>query len=211
MKYLIAASLVILNINASIAQTKLGLKLTPSIITQRIFNTHDSVGINSDSNSFTPSVTLFADFPLGRNYYFGTGIGYISKRVNLSIIRIDTESSQSKSYNIQYIRIPAILKLYTSEVALDKKLYFQFGPLIEIAVHNKETNQSLEIIEKFRPVDVTLLFGLGMEFQLAPQTALQVGINYSRGLINIAQETVFGNDNLVIKNDLYGIDIAVKF
>lgn len=211
MKYLIAASLVILNINASNAQTKLGLKFTPSVITQRISSPGDSVGVNSDSNSFTPSFTLFADLPLGRNYYFGTGIGYISKRVNLSLTRFDSETSQSKSYNIQYVQIPATLKLYTSEVALDKKLYFQFGPLIEIAVHNKETNQSLEIVEKFRPVDVSLLFGLGMEIQLAPQTALQIGINYRRGLINIVQESVFGDDNLVIKNDLYGIDIAVKF
>jgi hypothetical protein len=50
-----------------------------------------------------------------------------------------------------------------------------------------------------------------LEIQLAPQTAMQIGINYSRGLVNIVRESGFTDDNLVIKNDLYGIDIAIKF
>ena len=52
---------------------------------------------------------------------------------------------------------------------------------------------------------------LGVEFQLGPHTALQVGLNYSRGLINIVKEASYDEMDLVIKNDLYGIDIAIKF
>jgi len=37
-----------------------------------------------------------------------------------------------------------------------------------------------------------------------------MGINYSRGLVNIISESVVA-DPFSIKNDLYGIDIAVKF
>jgi hypothetical protein len=95
--------------------------------------------------------------------------------------------SESKGYNVQYVQIPATLKLYTNEIALDKKLYFHFGPLIEVAVHNKETNQDVTIIEKFQPVDISLLFAAGLEIQLAPQTAMQLGFNYTRGLINVAE------------------------
>lgn len=208
MKYFIAASLVIFTINASIAQTKLGLKLTSSIITQRISNSGDSIGISNGANAFVPSVTLFVDLPLSKNYFFSTGVGYISKRINLSVRNADDNQSLSKSYNIQYFQLPATLKLYTNEVALDKKLYFQFGPIFDIAVHTKETEPDLSVIEKFQPVDITLLFGAGLEIQLAPNTAMQIGINYSRGLINIVAEST---DDLNIKNDLYGIDIAVKF
>ena len=211
MKYFIAASLVILILNASYAQTKLGLKLTSSVITQRISYSSDSISINNGSNAFNPSVSLFIDMPLSQNYFFSTGIGYISKRVNLNITKSADDISQSKSYNIQYVQLPATLKLYTNEIALDKKLYFQFGPLIEIALHNKENNQNLQVIQKIQPIDVTLLFGAGLEIQLAPQTALQIGINYSRGLINIVKESAYEENDLVIKNDLYGIDLAVKF
>ena len=211
MKYFISASLVILVINASIAQTKLGLKLTSSIITQRISHSYDSIGIINGSNAFNPSVTLFLDLPISKNYFFSTGIGYISKRVNLKVNGSNDNLLQTKSYNIQYIQLPATLKLYTNEIALDKKLYFQFGPLVEIAVHNKENNQDMKLINEIQPADITLLFGAGLEIQLAPQTAMQIGINYSRGLVNIVKETEFNDNDLVIKNDLYGIDIAIKF
>lgn len=210
MKYFIAASLVILVVNASIAQTKLGLKLTSSIITQRISQEDDSISINNGSNAFVPSMTLFIDLPMSKNYFFSTGVGYISKRVNLKVNEPDDNSSNSKSYNIQYVQIPATLKLYTNEIALDKKLYLQFGPIFDIAVHTKETDQALSVIKEFTPIDVTLLFGAGLEIQLAPNTAMQIGINYSRGLVNIVSESSVP-EGMSVKNDLYGIDIAVKF
>lgn len=209
MRFISAAILVILNINVSQAQTKLGLKLTSSIITQRISSSYDSLGISQGTNAFSPSVSLFADIPLSRNYFFATGIGYISKRINIKANRSNENFSLTKSYNIQYIQLPAMLKLYTNEVALDKKLYFQFGPIVDISVHKKETNKSLVVIEKIQPIDITLLFGAGLEIQLAPQTALQIGLNYSRGLINIVKES--DHNNLAVKNDLYGIDLAIKF
>lgn len=211
MKYFVAASLVILAINASVAQTKLGIKLTSSIITQRISYDDDSINISNGSNAFVPAVTLMADFSLSRNYYFSTGVGYLSKRINLNISEPNDNSTQTNSYNIQYVQIPATLKLFTNEVALDKKLYFQFGPIFDIAVHTKENNEDFSVIEEFQPLDVTLLFGAGMEIQLAPNTALQIGINYSRGLVNIVSSSTLPNGDPVIKNDLYGIDLAIKF
>lgn len=210
MKYFIAASLVIFVINASNAQTKLGLKLTSSIISQRVSHTNDSVNIGKGSNAFNPAVALVIDMPLSDNYFFSTGIGYISKRINLEINHEGDNVSQSKSYNIQYVQLPATLKLHTSEVALDKKLYFQFGPIFEIPVHTKGNNNNLQLISKVQPIDVSLLFGAGIEIQLAPKTAILIGINYTRGLINIVSESQI-DDNLVVKNDLYGIDFVIKF
>lgn len=211
MKHLIIASLVILSVNVSHGQTKLGLKLNPAIITQRLTFPDDSSSIKKGPNSFNLSVMLFADIGITQNYFFNTGIGYTSKRMNLEYFQQDGVSSESKGYNVQYVQIPATLKLYTNEIALDKKLYFQFGPLIEVAVHNKETNQDVTIIDKFQPVDISLLFATGLEIQLAPQTAIQLGFNYTRGLINVAKSAGEGAEGMVIKNDLYSIEIAVKF
>jgi hypothetical protein len=211
MKHLIIASLVILSVNVSHGQTKLGLKLNPAIITQRLTFPDDSSSIKKGPNSFNLSVMLFADIGIAQNYFFNTGIGYTSKRMNLEYFQQDGVSTESKGYNVQYVQIPATLKLYTNEIALDKKLCFQFGPLIEVAVHNKETNQDVTIIDKFQPVDISLLFATGLEIQLAPQTAIQLGFNYTRGLINVAKSAAEGAEGMVIKNDLYSIEIAVKF
>ena len=209
-KYLLAAILVILAINASLGQAKLGLKLTSSIISQRVSQDNDSIQIGHGSNAFVPSFALLADFPLSTNYYFATGIGYISKRVNLVYNNPEFSLRDNQAYNIQYIQLPATIKLYTNEVALDKRLYFQFGPIIEIAVHNKESKDYLIVIQDFQPVDITLLLATGMEFQLGPNTALMAGFHYSRGLINIVKSAP-GYGDLVIKNDLFGIDLALKF
>lgn len=211
MKHIFAAILVILLINTSHAQLKLGLKLTSSIITQRVTNPSDSLSIGGGSNAFNPAATLFADLPLSDNYYFSTGLGYISKRVNLDVVNPDDNVSREKKYNIQYVQIPATLRLFTNEISLDKVLYFQFGPIVEIAVHSKEHDNSSTLISDFQPVDVSLLFAGGIQIQLAPQTALQVGIHYTRGLINTVKEVTPELDGLIVKNDLYGIDLALKF
>jgi len=211
MRYLLLASVLILSVTLSYSQSKLGLKFNPGVITQRISYENDTNTIQNGSNAFNLSAILLADIQMSSNYFFNTGVGYTSKRINLSYQNNFETSSETKSYNIQYVQIPATIKLYTNEIALDKKLYFQFGPLIEIAVHNKETNKELEIIEKFQPVDVSLLFAAGIQIQLAPQTALQLGFNYNRGLINVVKSSAEGIGDLIIKNDIYAIDLALKF
>lgn len=211
MKYYVFASLVILSVNVSWGQAKLGLKLSPAIINQRISQSRDTVSISNGANPFNLSIALFADIPLSKNYYFTTGIGYTSKRINLQRQSTNDLQAISRIYNVQYVRIPATLKLYTNEVALDKKIYVQFGPLIDVAVHTKEKNPAVDVIQKFQPVDVGLLFAAGLQIQLAPQTAIQIGASYTRGLINIVKSPASGLDGLKIKNDLYAIDLAVKF
>ena len=211
MRYLIHAILVILSVNISNAQTKLGLRINPGVITQRISYSDDINSIKHSSNAFNLSTLLFADIELSNNYFFTTGVGYTSKRINLSFYETSDLNTQTKQYNIQYVQIPATLKLYTNEIALDKKLYFQFGPLFEVAVHNKETNPQLPIVDKFQPFDISLLFATGMQLQIASQTAIQLGFNYTRGLINIVKSPAESINDLVIKNDIYAIEMIVKF
>lgn len=201
----------ILIINASIAQTKLGLKLTSSVITQRITQSSDSIEISKGSNAFNPSIALIADMPISAKYFFSTGIGYISKRVNLNAYESYPDLMHTLSYNIQYIQLPATLKLFTDDVALDKKLYFQFGPIIEIPIHLKENDQNFQVIKTIQPIDITLLLSAGVEILIAPQTVIGIGLSYQRGLLNIVKETEFPDETLVIKNDLFGFDITIKF
>src|SRR5210317_796181 len=104
MKYFIAASLAILALNASIAQTKLSVKLTSSIINQRISQSADTIDIIGGSNAFVPSFHLCTDFPISKSYFISSGLGYISKRININ--QVAENSTNSLSYNIQYLQLP---------------------------------------------------------------------------------------------------------
>lgn len=210
MKRLLFASLMILSINLSYAQTKLGLKFAPSVISQRIESGQDSIYLEKGPNAIVFPVLLSIDFPMGRNYYFGSGVGYVSRRINL--VKNQSEvGSESKSYNVQYVQIPATFKLFTSEVALDKRLYFQFGPVFDIAVHTRETDPDVSMINQFQPLDVTLLFATGMEIQIGAYTALGLGISYSRDLVNIVKTPAEGLQGVSIKNDLFALELSIKF
>lgn len=209
MKIFIAAMLTILMHNVATAQTKLGIKITPSVISQRIANPSDTSGIGQSSAQFSLPMMAVADFNIGKNYYFATGVGFISRRM-----RYDKQydpGEESIDLRVQYLQVPVTLKLYTDEVALDKRLYFQFGPVVEFKLHERIVQGSLP--EDFTPGggNITMLFAAGMNVLVSPNTAIEVGLNYSRGLINIFEYTGMNEDIPDARSDLYGIDITVKF
>ncbi len=136
------------------------------------------------------------------------GFGYTSKHMNL-VAKDDFDNViADNNYYLQYIRMPMMMRLYTSEVALDKRLYFLFGPVIEVLVHRKETNPEASVIGKIVPFDFPLYIGMGMEIQVGARTAIQIGANYQRGLLNIAASP---SANTVLKNDIYAIEFAIRF
>lgn len=211
MRRLFTASLLILAINICRAQTKLGVQVSPGILGTRIAYDHDVRAVQSGPNSFNLSALLFVESSIGPNYYFSSGIGYTSKKLNLEYKNTRYDRVTSKSYNIQYVRVSVALKLYTNEIALDKRLFFQAGTLLDVAIHEKENMPGFRIIDSFHPMDVSLLLAIGLEVQLAPQTAVQFGCSYTRSLVNMAESYVPTIENLTVKNEIYSVEIAVKF
>ena len=137
------------------------------------------------------------------------GIGYTSKRMNLKVNSLYGNLQYTNTYHLQYIQLPALFRLYTSEVALDKRLYFLFGSVIEVLIHRRETNPEVPILEYIVPIDIPLYLGMGMEIQVGARTAIRIGANYQRGLINVRDLSPIGGH--VIKNDIYALEFAVKF
>jgi len=201
--------LVILLNNAAEAQTKLGLKVTPSVISQRIAGQGDSSAIDPSRASLSFPMMATADIWFGKNYYFATGIGYISRRMQFDKTNVPEE--ESIDLRVQFLQIPATLKLYTDEIALDKRLYFQFGPVIEFKLHEKTVQGSLP--ENIIPTggNITMLFAAGINVLVSPNTTIEVGLNYSRGLINIFEYSGTKDDIPDVRSDLFGIDVAIKF
>ncbi len=198
----------ILSLNASIAQTKLSLKLTPGIVSQRITNDPGGNPIKGEAAT-NLSAAFLLDMPMSVNSFFVTGLGYTSKRMYLTLYDFYDEPEESNRYDLQYIQIPVMFRFYTSEVALDKRLYFLIGSLMEVLIHRKETNPETRIMDRIIPIDFPLYLGMGMEIQVGARTAIQIGVNYQRGLLNVRNVSLYGAP--VIKNDIYAMEFAIKF
>ncbi len=209
MKIFTVAMLVILVNNAAGAQTKLGIKVTPSVISQRITNLTDTSGVKPSNARVSIPMMAIADICIGKNYYFATGVGFISRRMRFE--KTYATGDETIDLRVQYLQIPTTLKLFTDEVALDKRLYFQFGPVVEFKLHEKIVQGSLP--EDFAPGggNVTMLYAIGMNILVSPNTAIEFGLNYSRGLINIFEYTGMNEEIANARSDLFGIDITVKF
>lgn len=191
------------------AQVQIGLKFSPTISTNRI----DGGNMTKDGSGLRVVLGPVFDFVINQNenYLFSTGLWYANKRA--AVILEEDNFRQAESHNVQYIIIPATIKLKTQEIALDKRIYIQFGPTFEIAVHNKlkSGDEDQRIIEDFGIGDVGLLMGAGLEWHLGNSTRISTGLTYTRGLIDTLGETGNNLSDFSLKNDLVSLDFTVIF
>lgn len=191
------------------AQSKVGIKFSPTLSTNRVNDVSD--GISYDENGvggrfiFGPVLDLF----ITENYYFSTGLLYAPKRVGVTVTP-PTGATAEEAYKLQYLQIPATLKLFTNELALDTRVYFQLGGLFELKISDKPSEETYQYIEGFRLFDLGVHLGTGVEYRVGYNTLLFGGIYYNRGLINVVTKTL-GDADINIKNDLLGLEFGVKF
>ena len=189
------------------AQTKVGVKLSPSLSVNRVATDEDDLSVDSDGVGLRLSFGPIVDIFLKENYYFSTGLLYTPKRAAIAISEAGLAGKQD--YKLQYLQIPATIKLYTNELALDKRIYFQFGAMPEIKIHEKGTSEET-FIRHFRFFDFSVLAGLGLEYRIGVSSTVFGGITYTRGLVNAATKR-FENNDFTLKNDLVSLDFGIKF
>ncbi|WP_224999974.1 porin family protein [Cesiribacter sp. SM1] len=190
------------------AQSKIGIKLSPTLSSNRINYEGNDAAFSSDGVGGRFVFGPIYDHFITDNYSFSTGILYAPKRVGLEIRRGNTPTTES--YRLQYLQIPATLKLFTNELALDTRLFFQLGGLLEVKI-NEQTDVDVPVVDRFQFFDVSLHLGAGVEHRLGYNTILFGGFFYNRGLINAAAKVNGLDDKLRINNDLLGLDLGVKF
>lgn len=196
-------------LGTAFSQATAGFTFSPLLSTNRVDYDRDTKNHDFTSNDtglrFSGGPIL--DIELTENYYANTGILFISKRAGIKA----QHNQVSEVYNLEYVALPATLKLFTNEVSLDTKVYFQFGGRLEFLVSQKEKDDDNFYITDFRIFDTSLLFGIGAEYKAGINTALFGGFSYSRGMINSVKETVPLESNLIIKNDLLSLNLGIKF
>lgn len=204
MKKFLFLLLILLSIG-SMAQVKLGLKLAPVISSNRAKN--DAQTVENDGSKMKFSIGLIADKTLSDTYYLSSGLIYLPKRASFR----NADGTVEEEYKLQYLQIPATLKLFTNELAPDMKAYLQVGGALEIKVFDEAEDPSFTNIEKFTPVDIPVILGAGIEYRLGINTTLFGGVSYQRGLINAVNEASAAFEDLQLRNTIFSIDLGVKF
>lgn len=193
-------------------QVKLGIKASPVISSNRVNVDGGNADASNDGSGVRLSFGPVADFSIDpdEKYYFTTGLWFTSKRAGISYMDVNS-GRLNQVYNLQYLQIPAGIKMYTNEVGLDKKIYFQFGPTLDLKINEKQKSgdASNQVISKFKVIDMDVFVGAGLDYRISESNRLFGGLTYYRGLINAAGKSK--NDNLSLKNDMVAIELGIMF
>jgi hypothetical protein len=195
----------------SYGQTEIGIVLSPLLSVNRVTTETGIYNLTSGGAKVKLSVGAFADLFLRENYYFSTGLFLTPKNITIRYNPDNGVGQIRESFRVQYLQIPATIKLYTNEVALDRRIFIQFGFLNEININKKAQTEPNNVLRNFRLFDFSLLFRGGLDFRLGYNTALFTGISYTRGLTNVLGRYSLPNESLKIKNDLLSLDIGIRF
>ena len=216
--FLAVFSLVSFGLNAQESGLKLGIKIAPTFGSSRVLLDDPDVTVQSDGSSFKLSLGLIAEKEFGNNYLFSSGLVYLPKKV--AIAANDGTGTQTfngaETYKLQYLQIPATVKLFTNEIQPDIRVYFQLGVALELKVY-EEADPNLtepELIAQFSPFNVPVILGTGFEYRAGVSTVLFAGISYQRGLTNIINSTTNSYtlaEELSVRSTLLSIDAGVKF
>lgn len=190
------------------AQTKIGIKFGPNLSLNRVENNADTVSHESLGAGLRFMVGPFIDIELSKNYYVHTGIVFSAKRTGIRFTDQQNSVRLSNAPTLNYVSIPATMKLYTNEIDLDKKLYLQFGGSIDVLTGQPEEQYSL--FERTWFMDVTLMIAAGLEYDIGIDTRVYAGFLYQRGLINVIRTHAY-NDQFKIWNDVVSLELGIKF
>ncbi|GAA5041759.1 hypothetical protein GCM10011506_43660 [Marivirga lumbricoides] len=207
MKKLLFSSILLVSVFSAQAQAKFGLKAAPTLSFNRVEDESTNYSYNPDGVGLRFQLGPTVDFEFKENHYFSTGLLFATKRVGVQIKDEDTNFSSDEDYSLHYLQIPLTLKLFTEEVGLDKKLYFQVGGSLDIKT--KGRGEDLDFVQKFNFMDATALLAAGVEYGFGIDTKLFGGIIYQRGLFNVINEST--SDGLRVQNDLLGLEFGITF
>ena len=205
--------LVLVSFTISAQDYTIGIKLGPTLTLAKATTNGNSTNYDNESAQAQFLVGAFVDYTFKENYHFNFGINYASKDFGLiarSSQSIATELGRA-SFNQEFLQVPLLLKLYTNEIILDTKIYFNFGIVPEVRLSNSARATNDDIIREFRNFDLAGNFGGGLERSIGVNTRIFAGIFYNLGFINQVKTQNDTFDELSLKNRLIALEIGINF
>jgi hypothetical protein len=141
------------------------------------------------------SYGLLFDYFIKDSYAISTEFAISSLGGQVEYKRSDT--TITSSYKINYIEIPVTVKLLTTEVTEGLRVYGKFGLGLGFRIKSEAeleykkgnaiyANDDIKNANEYvQPFALGLHLGTGIEYNLAENLDLQVGITYNSGFLNI--------------------------
>ena len=213
-KYILLVGLM-LNTMVTHAQDHLGIKISPGISFNRVHTSPPNAGFSSAGGALGFKLGAIYDCAIRDNAYVSTGLCYATQRV--AIKNEAASPSIQEAHLLHHLQVPLLLKLYTSELALDTRLYVALGVLGQIKFNERNTalhkDQKTPFVETLRRWGFAGLLDIGVEYDTGLSTSIFGGISYQYSLSNVIGKHAQGPSGCEVKgySDLFSIDIGVKF
>ena len=182
---------------------RFGLQFSPNISWLKA----NTAGYESNGTKMGFSYGLSFEYFISKNYLFSTGINLLKVGGKLSYNTVADVSDVAtlvinqpvdieKDYTLKYIEVPLMLKLKTNEIGY--LTYFgQFGFNVGFNYKSRSNFKypsdfilksqkfsSDDISDEINWINLSLVIGLGVEYNISGNTALMLGITYNNGFIN---------------------------
>ncbi|SOD95782.1 porin family protein [Spirosoma fluviale] len=202
---------------------EMGIRFAPSLNLNTAEGAGSYAGFRNNGAGVRMSVGPTLDYFFFKDRYaFSTGLFYTIKRSGFQMPGSFGESrwnpgapAKESVYNLQYLQIPATVKLFANNIGPNMRLYVQTGGLLslKLAEHAVEpTRNGLYMAEsggsrrQYGFGDIELLLGAGVQYRVNENNAFNIGMSYQRGLINVARA-----NELTSKNRVVSLDLGFKF
>lgn len=156
-------------------------------------------------------------------YALGTGVWYTVFRSGYQMPGTFGQSqfnpgapNQKSVYNLRYMQVPVTVKMFANNLFPQMRVYFQTGGVINVKVGERALDPTINGLYKYGEAtntsrqygfaDLAFLIGGGVQYKLNNVNAINAGISYQRGVVNVAR----GSD-LFSKNRVISLDLGFKF
>ena len=186
---------------------RLSIKVDPAVTLNRFVSETDSLLIENLRDDVRLTFGLAADVGISESYFFSTGLLYSLRKVSFGAVSVATGETDEEQYKLEYIELPLTLKLFTNDLGVDSKIYFQTGFTLDFLVNWNGINKNDNRVQEFNFFDSSFYVGAGLDKQMGVTTAFFIGLFYQRGLVDVANN----NPEVTLKNDIAGIDLGLRF
>ena len=155
-------------------------------------------------------------------YALSTGLWYTIKRSGFQMPGSFGETRplsgtpfKESIYNLQYLQVPATVKLLANNIAPNVRLYLQTGGLLSLKLAEKALQTERNGLyqaegggdrRQYGFGDIELLLGTGVQYKINQTNAFNIGVTYQRGLVNVARA-----NQLISKSRVVSLDLGFKF
>ena len=203
---------------------EMSLRLAPNAAVNVVEGAGNYAGFAPNGTAVRPSVGVSLDYFFFKDRYaFSSGLWYTIKRVGYRIPGSYGESRWNPGapvkegvYNLQYVQIPLTVKLFANNLFPTSRLYIQTGGVLDVKLAEKaikeSTNAYYQVAQRegtkrqFGFADAAWLLGGGIQFRLNGTNALNVGLTYQRGLLDVARPK-----DLTVRNRMVSLELGFKF